>query len=55
MAVAIPESTLPYPPVYKDKRFVVLSDWFSSTFLILGPKNLTGRLQGRHDHDAGLE
>ncbi|KAJ7740450.1 HAD-like domain-containing protein [Mycena maculata] len=23
----IPESTLPYPPVYKDKRFVVLSDW----------------------------
>ncbi|KAJ7038806.1 HAD-like domain-containing protein [Mycena alexandri] len=24
---AIPESTLPYPPVYKDKRFVVLSDW----------------------------
>ncbi|KAJ7478894.1 HAD-like domain-containing protein [Mycena latifolia] len=27
MADAIPESTLPYPPVYKDKRFVVLSDW----------------------------
>ncbi|KAJ7150804.1 HAD-like domain-containing protein [Mycena filopes] len=24
---AIPESTLPYPSVYKDKRFVVLSDW----------------------------
>ncbi|KAF8198692.1 HAD-like domain-containing protein [Mycena galopus ATCC 62051] len=24
---AIPESTLPYPPVYKDKRFVVLTDW----------------------------
>ncbi|KAF7324038.1 hypothetical protein MKEN_00626000 [Mycena kentingensis (nom. inval.)] len=23
----IPGSTLPYPPVYKDKRFVVLSDW----------------------------
>jgi len=22
-----PESTLPYPPVYKDKKFVVLSDW----------------------------
>ncbi|KAJ7452268.1 HAD-like domain-containing protein [Mycena latifolia] len=27
MADPIPESTLPYPPVYKDKRFVVLSDW----------------------------
>ncbi|KAJ7674288.1 HAD-like domain-containing protein [Mycena rosella] len=27
MTDAIPESTLPYPPVYKDKRFVVLSDW----------------------------
>ncbi|KAJ7254809.1 HAD-like domain-containing protein [Mycena rebaudengoi] len=23
----IPESTLPYPPVHKDKKFVVLSDW----------------------------
>jgi 2,3-diketo-5-methylthio-1-phosphopentane phosphatase len=22
-----PESTLPYPPVHKDKKFVVLSDW----------------------------
>lgn len=22
-----PESTLPYPPVYKDKKFVVLTDW----------------------------
>ncbi|KAJ7473787.1 HAD-like domain-containing protein [Mycena galericulata] len=27
MGDLIPESTLPYPPVYKDKRFVVLSDW----------------------------
>ncbi|KAJ7627719.1 HAD-like domain-containing protein [Mycena polygramma] len=26
-AEPIPESTLPYPPVYKDKRFVVLTDW----------------------------
>jgi 2,3-diketo-5-methylthio-1-phosphopentane phosphatase len=24
---AAPESTLPYPPVHKDKEFVVLSDW----------------------------
>ncbi|RDB27056.1 Pdp3-interacting factor 1 [Hypsizygus marmoreus] len=23
----VPESTLPYPPVHKDKKFVVLSDW----------------------------
>jgi 2-hydroxy-3-keto-5-methylthiopentenyl-1-phosphate phosphatase len=22
-----PESTLPYPPLYKGKKFVVLSDW----------------------------
>jgi hypothetical protein len=22
-----PESTLPYPPVLKDKKFVVLTDW----------------------------
>jgi hypothetical protein len=28
MSDAVPESTLPYPPVYKDKRFVVLSDWY---------------------------
>ncbi|KAF8878715.1 HAD-like domain-containing protein [Infundibulicybe gibba] len=25
--MAAPESTLPYPPVHKDKKFVVLSDW----------------------------
>ncbi|KAJ7860013.1 hypothetical protein B0H13DRAFT_1901185 [Mycena leptocephala] len=29
-ADSIPESTLPYPPVYKDKRFVVLSDYLGS-------------------------
>lgn len=22
-----PKSTLPYPPIHKDKKFVVLSDW----------------------------
>ena len=22
-----PESTLPYPPIHKDAKFVVLSDW----------------------------
>lgn len=22
-----PESTLPYPPVHNDKKFVVLTDW----------------------------
>ena len=22
-----PESTLPYPPVHKDKKFIALSDW----------------------------
>ncbi|KAJ3544665.1 hypothetical protein NMY22_g2699 [Coprinellus aureogranulatus] len=25
---AAPESTLPYPPIHRDKRFVVLSDWY---------------------------
>ncbi|KAI0266229.1 HAD-like domain-containing protein [Gloeopeniophorella convolvens] len=24
---AVPQSTLPYPPVHQDKKFVVLSDW----------------------------
>ncbi len=24
----VPESTLPYPTVHKDKKFVVLSDWY---------------------------
>ncbi|KAI0039090.1 hypothetical protein FA95DRAFT_1550906 [Auriscalpium vulgare] len=27
MADEAPKSTLPYPPVHKDKKFVVLSDW----------------------------
>ncbi|KAL0960262.1 hypothetical protein HGRIS_011892 [Hohenbuehelia grisea] len=27
MGEPVPESTLPYPPIYKDKKFVVLSDW----------------------------
>ncbi|KAJ7599585.1 HAD-like domain-containing protein [Mycena floridula] len=27
MTDAVPESTLPYPAVHKDKKFVVLSDW----------------------------
>ncbi|KAK7041442.1 hypothetical protein VNI00_009308 [Paramarasmius palmivorus] len=27
MADSAPESTLPYPPIHKDKKFVVLSDW----------------------------
>ncbi|KAF9444921.1 hypothetical protein P691DRAFT_711132 [Macrolepiota fuliginosa MF-IS2] len=27
MPDSIPESTLPYPPVHTDKKFVILSDW----------------------------
>ncbi|KDQ52166.1 hypothetical protein JAAARDRAFT_163079 [Jaapia argillacea MUCL 33604] len=27
MTEAAPHSTLPYPPIHKDKKFVVLSDW----------------------------
>jgi 2,3-diketo-5-methylthio-1-phosphopentane phosphatase len=27
MSEPAPQSTLPYPPVHKDKKFVVLSDW----------------------------
>lgn len=26
-----PESALPYPPLHKDKKFVVLSDWLVFT------------------------
>ncbi|KAF8586623.1 hypothetical protein K439DRAFT_1408551 [Ramaria rubella] len=26
-AAEVPHSTLPYPPVHKDKKFVILSDW----------------------------
>ncbi|KAG5715187.1 hypothetical protein E4T56_gene3063 [Termitomyces sp. T112] len=25
--MSAPESTLPYPPIHKDKKFIVLSDW----------------------------
>ena len=25
--LAAPESTLPYPPIHKDKKFIALSDW----------------------------
>jgi len=32
---AAPESTLPYPPLHKDKKFVVLSDWYVYLFLLL--------------------
>ena len=41
-----PESTLPYPPIYKDKKFIVLSDWcvishdipfLADTLLLLAP------------------
>ncbi|KAF7289848.1 hypothetical protein MIND_01359200 [Mycena indigotica] len=46
---AIPESTLPYPPVYKDKRFVVLSDWF----VPLLPASLELRAQSKRH--AGTE
>jgi len=27
MTESAPESTLPYPPIHKDKKFIVLSDW----------------------------
>ncbi|KII87938.1 hypothetical protein PLICRDRAFT_42478 [Plicaturopsis crispa FD-325 SS-3] len=27
MSAPVPESTLPYPPLHKDKKFIVLSDW----------------------------
>lgn len=26
---AAPASALPYPPIHKDKKFVVLSDWYA--------------------------
>jgi hypothetical protein len=36
--VEAPESTLPYPPIHTDKKFVVLSDWFvAPSFLLFIP------------------
>ena len=36
--IEVPESTLPYPPIHKDKKFVVLSDWsVASSFLLFIP------------------
>lgn len=41
-AAAAPESVLPYPPIKKDAKFVVLSDWvcllFFPTFLVQNVK-----------------
>lgn len=28
------ESTLPYPPIYEEKKFVVLSDWYVYCVLV---------------------
>ena len=35
---APPESTLPYPPLYKDAPFVVLSDWSVNNLVYLPPR-----------------
>jgi hypothetical protein len=44
----VPESTLPYPPIYTDKKFVVLSDWYNA---LLGGHNIDSTaLQGWYDH-----
>ncbi|KAF8655363.1 hypothetical protein AX16_003098 [Volvariella volvacea WC 439] len=34
MGELAPESTLPYPEIYKDKKFVVLSDWLVNIWII---------------------
>lgn len=41
MSEQAPESTLPYPPIHKDKKFVALSDWFVSSWLAFGYSILT--------------
>ena len=33
----IPESTLPYPPIHKDKKFVVLTDWSVKAHFMTSP------------------
>jgi len=48
MSDPTPESSLPYPPIHKDKKFVVLSDWsvliYPSGFWELdGPPNFSCR------------
>lgn len=47
---APPESTLPYPPIHTDKRFVVLSDWLVYAFPLDHQVQLSGSLK-RYFHD----
>jgi hypothetical protein len=50
-----PESTLPYPPVHNDKKFVVLTDWYafvvhfrSRCHLSLDYPSIIGTARSRH-------
>lgn len=52
-----PKSTLPYPPIHKDKKFVVLSDWCAHLLSCpCHPALSTRRIcQGWHNHDTRLQ
>ncbi|KAL4072379.1 hypothetical protein V8B97DRAFT_1917168 [Scleroderma yunnanense] len=54
MIEAAPESALPYPPVHKDKKFVVLSDWDGTITTYDSNDYLTDNLgYGREKRRAG--
>jgi hypothetical protein len=55
---AVPESTLPYPPLHLDKKFVVLSDWYviaytSPWFDIKSSLRRDGTITTRDSNDCG--
>ena len=55
IVMSVPESTLPYPPIHKDKKFIVLSDWFVCGNPILTMFLTSLGWQGRHNYDSRLE
>lgn len=54
MSEPAPESTLPYPPVHKDKKFVVLSDWLVPCYAMINHFDGTG-WQGWHDYELRFQ
>jgi hypothetical protein len=53
-----PESTLPYPPIHTDKKFVVLSDWlvciFRRSFILVVRDELTLYFLFQCDRDGTI-
>lgn len=50
-----PHSTLPYPPLHTNKKFVILSDWCveaSHGILLTVNHHIKRRCQGWYDHNV---